>query len=99
MITEGVSSLSANFSRPYGVLKKHGRITEEVRSHQFRFQDIVDPDTGKVMFELEHEVRSLCHAMYHRVLVNRDPEQSQRRYTRGRDALVPRGAPALTRNA
>lgn len=79
----------ANFSRPYAFLKKHGRITEEVRGHQFRFQDIVDPDTGKVMFELEHEVRSLCHAMYHRVLVNRDPEQSQRRYTRGRDALVP----------
>lgn len=31
-----------NFSRPYGFLQQRGLITEEVRNHQFRFQDIID---------------------------------------------------------
>lgn len=79
----------ANFSGPYGFLKSRGLLLEDVRNHQFRFKDIVDPDTGKVVFMLEHEVRSLRHPMYHRYLVNRNPEQSQRGYMRGRDALIP----------
>lgn len=79
----------ANFSRPYGFLKKRGLIREEVRSHQFRFTDIVDPRSGRRAFQLEHEVRSLRHPMYHRLFVNRDPRQTQRSYRRGQDSLVP----------
>lgn len=79
----------ANFSGPYEYLKSRGLISEDVRNHQFRFKDIVDPDDGKPIFSLEHEVRSLHHPMYHRPFVNRDPMQSQRAYHRGWDALVP----------
>jgi hypothetical protein len=61
----------ANFSEPYHWLAERGLITEEPRNHQFRFVDIVDPDSGKKLFEIEHEVRGLKHAMYRRDLVNR----------------------------
>jgi hypothetical protein len=79
----------ANFSRAYGFLKERGLITEEARNHQFRFKDIVDLDSGKPVFFLEHEVRSLRHPMFGRFFVNRNPGQSQRSYQRGRDALNP----------
>jgi hypothetical protein len=79
----------ANFSAPYGYLKSRGLISEDVRNHQFRFKDIVDPDDGSPKFVLEHEVRSLKHPMYARPFVNRDPAQIQRTYRRGWDALTP----------
>ncbi|MGH7773898.1 MAG: hypothetical protein ACREQA_16870 [Candidatus Binatia bacterium] len=81
----------ANFSGPYGFLKKRDLIMEDVRNHQFRFKQLVDPENGEKLFELEHEVRSLRHPMYHRQFVNRDPTQTQRSYKRGRDAIVPVG--------
>ena len=54
----------ANFSHPYGELKRRGLIAEEVRNHQFRLKDIIDPDTGNTAFSLEHEVRSLRHPCF-----------------------------------
>lgn len=81
----------ANFSGPYGFLKARGLIMEDVRNHQFRFKEIVDPESGEKLFELEHEVRSLRHPMYHRPFINRNPEQIQRNYKRGRDGLNPFG--------
>ena len=48
----------ANFSGPYGFLQSRGGISEDVRNHQFRFKDIVDPSTAAPRFALEHEVRS-----------------------------------------
>jgi catechol 2,3-dioxygenase-like lactoylglutathione lyase family enzyme len=80
----------ANFSRPYNFLKDRGLVSEDVRNHQFRFKEIVDPDdNGACVFLVEHEVRSLHHPMYGRFLVNRDPAQSQRHYRRKRDSLIP----------
>ena len=79
----------ANFSAPYAYLKGRGLVSEDVRSHQFRFKEIVDPQGESQKFDLEHEVRSLRHPMYHRSFVNRDPTQSQRGYRRGWDALTP----------
>jgi len=79
----------ANFSGPYNYLTSRGLISEDVRNHQFRFRDIVDPEGGKGVFSLEHEVRSMRHPMYQRPFVNRDPAQSQRSYHRGWDAFVP----------
>lgn len=61
----------ANFSGPYNWLKERDLITEEPRNHQFRFVDIIDPDTGEKLFEIEHEVRGMKHAMFRRDLVNR----------------------------
>ncbi|HEY3302024.1 MAG TPA: hypothetical protein VGL70_00660 [Candidatus Binatia bacterium] len=81
----------ANFSGPYNFLNRRGLVTEDVRNHQFRFKDIVDPESGEKLFKLEHEVRSLRHPLYHRLFVNRDPEQTQRNYRRGRDGLIPIG--------
>jgi hypothetical protein len=79
----------ANFSTPYGYLQARGVISEEVRGHQFRFKNIIDPVDGQCKFTLEHEVRSLRHPMYHRHFVNRDAAQSQRDYRRGWDAFTP----------
>lgn len=79
----------ANFSSPYGFLKKRKLIMEDVANHQFRFKEVVDPKSDKKLFTLEHEVRSLRHPLYRRFLVNRDPTQVQSSYSRGRDALIP----------
>jgi catechol-2,3-dioxygenase len=65
----------SNFSRPYELLKERGLITEEPRNHQYRFVDIIDPKTGEKLFQIEHEVRGLKHAMYRRDLVNRQVGQ------------------------
>jgi catechol-2,3-dioxygenase len=61
----------ANFSGPYEFLTEHKLVTEGIRNHQFRFQDIVDPQTNEVVFTLEHEVRSSRHPGFRRPLVNR----------------------------
>ena len=79
----------ANFSRPHAALAERELISEESDQHQYRFQTIVDPASGDVLTEIEHEVRSLKHPMFKRFLVNRNPAQSFMNYTQGRDAFVP----------
>jgi catechol 2,3-dioxygenase-like lactoylglutathione lyase family enzyme len=79
----------ADFSGPHARLRERGLITEESNEVQYRFQDIADPDSGRVLFTIEHEVRSATHPMYLRPLVNRNPAQRQATYQRGRDAFVP----------
>lgn len=61
----------AGFSEPYNWLAQRGLITEEPRNHQFRFVDIVHPESGEKLFAIEHEVRGMRHALYRRPLVNR----------------------------
>jgi catechol-2,3-dioxygenase len=80
----------ANFSGPHKFLKKHGLITEESNDYQYRFEDLADPKTGKKLFKIEHEVRSLYHPMFgrERGFVNRNPVQNLQAYSRGRDAYV-----------
>ena len=78
----------ADFSSPHAALGARGLVTEESNEHQYRFTDIVDPDSGDVLYQLEHEVRSMYHPMFGRPLVNRDPTLTQRNYRRGADALV-----------
>jgi len=84
----------ANFSGPYRGLVERGLLTEESNQHQYRFQHIADPATGRALFEIEHEVRSLRHPLHARPLVNRNPLQTNRCYIPGRDGWVPeqRGA-------
>ena len=79
----------SNFSGPHVALKERGLISEESDQHQYRFQSIVDPESGELLTEIEHEVRSLKHPMFKRFLVNRNPAQSFMNYTQGRDAFVP----------
>ena len=75
----------ADFAGPHDALAERGLITEESDQHQYRFVKIVDPDNGKALFEIEHEVRSLTHPLYARELVNRNPQQSNTRYARNGD--------------
>jgi len=77
----------ADFSGPHQFLKRHNLITEESSAYQYRFQDIVHPETGEQLYTIEHEVRSLSHPMYGREMVNRNPAQNIRAYQRGRDAF------------
>jgi hypothetical protein len=82
----------ADFSGPYAWLRARDLITADVVNHQFRFKEIVEPDSGAQLTTLEHEVRGLFHPMYRRELVNRNAEQTTRTYARGHDALIPFGA-------
>jgi hypothetical protein len=77
----------ANFSVPHQGLDVRGLVTEETSEHQYRFHDIVDPDSGEVLYQLEHEVRSLYHPMFGRSLVNRDPGVSSAGYLKGSETL------------
>ena len=61
----------ADFSGPYHALARRGLVTREDNPHQFRFIDVVAPKGKKVLFSVEHEVRSLHHPLYRRPLVNR----------------------------
>jgi hypothetical protein len=75
----------ADFSGPYRRLLERALITEESDQHQYRFEDIVDLDTGRLLFSIEHEVRSMRHPLYARPLVNRNPEQTNRLYAPGHE--------------
>ena len=79
----------ASFSGPHRWLEEHGLVSEESNWYQYRFKDIVDLDTGRVLFTIEHEVRSLLSPLYMRPLVNRNPAQRQPTYQRGRDPFIP----------
>jgi predicted enzyme related to lactoylglutathione lyase len=79
----------ANFSGPHRQLLEHGLVTEESNQHQYRFADIVELESGRKLFEIEHEIRSMQHPLYARPLVNRNPLQNNRNYVPGRDDWVP----------
>ncbi len=79
----------ADFSEPHRWLAERGLVTEESSDIQYRFTDIVDPETARPLFTIEHEVRCVTHPMYLRPLINRNPAQRQATYVRGRDAFVP----------
>ncbi len=75
----------ADFVGPYKKLMERGLISTESDAYEWRFIDIVDIETGEVLFKIEHEVRSATHPLYARPLLNRNPAQSNRSYRRGQD--------------
>ena len=79
----------ADFSGPYAKLLDKGLVSEESDQHQYRFKDLVDPETGETLFTLEHEVRSMRHPLFMRPLVNRNPSQNNINYAPGYDAWIP----------
>lgn len=79
----------SDFSGPHNRLLEFDLITEESDAHQYRFEDILDLETGQKVFTLEHEVRSLKHPLYARPLINRNPAQMIMNYIPGQDALYP----------
>jgi len=74
-----------NFSGPHKRLGERGLVNREDNQFQYRFRDIVDLDSGKHLFTIEHEVRCLTHPMFMRPLVNRNPAQTARNYANGYD--------------
>jgi hypothetical protein len=76
-----------NFSGPHRRLLELGLISREVNDCEYRFNDIVDLDTGRVLFTVEHEVRSMTHPMFGRPLVNRNAALSNRDYKPGHDSI------------
>jgi len=79
----------ADFSGPHRRLSERGLVTEESNQHQFRFRDLVDPQTGVQCYQLEHEVRSMTNPLFRRPLVNRNPAQTTRNYRPGADQFAP----------
>ena len=77
-----------DFSGPYRRLKERNLISLEDNQYQYRFQDIVDLDSGKPLFTVEHEVRSFTHPMCLRPLVNRNPATNNRNYANGHDSSL-----------
>ena len=84
----------ADFSGPHRRLAERGLITEESNAHQYRFTDITDLDTGAVLVTIEHEVRSMRHPMFARILVNRNPTTTNATYATGHEAATWTMAPA-----
>jgi hypothetical protein len=72
-----------DFSGPYRKLGKRDLIYSEDNPYQYRFRDIVDLESGKHLFTVEHEVRSATHPMFMRPLINRDPARTNRNYAHG----------------
>jgi catechol 2,3-dioxygenase-like lactoylglutathione lyase family enzyme len=75
----------ADFSGPHSRLDKRGLVFEESSQWQYRFKDIVDLNSGQLLFTIEHEVRSMTHPIFGRSLVNRDPENSITRFVAGHE--------------
>jgi hypothetical protein len=78
-----------NFSTAHDWLATRSLISEESDQHQYRFQALVDPEDGRPLAELEHEVRSLHHPQYNRHLVNRNASHNFFTFNRYREAFVP----------
>jgi hypothetical protein len=77
----------ADFSSPYRWLAERGLITMETDAHEWRFQQIVDPQSARPLFEVEHEVRSMKHPLFARALVNRNPGLSNTSYAAGQETF------------
>jgi len=77
----------ADFSSGYAWLKERGLISMETDPHEWRFQWITDPQDGRPLFQIEHEVRSMKHPLFGRPLVNRNPEVTNRAYVPGYDGF------------
>jgi predicted enzyme related to lactoylglutathione lyase len=78
----------ADFSGPHKKLLERGLICEESDQHQYRFLDIVDVDTNKPIFRIEHETRSMRHPMFNRTFVNRNPDMNNRNFVPGHEVGI-----------
>jgi hypothetical protein len=73
----------ADFSGPYRRLMERGLVSRETSQWEYRFLNITDPESGKALFTVEHEVRSMTHPLHGRPLVNRNPYQTNRDFANG----------------
>jgi len=78
----------ADFSGPYQRLKARNLVSLEDSVHQYRFKDVIDLESGKVLHHIEHEIRSLMHPLYARPLINRNAERNIQNFVPGQEAYV-----------
>jgi hypothetical protein len=76
-----------DFRASYRRLRARNFVSKASGAHEWRITDIVDLRRGVVVYQLEHEVRSMRHPLYGRSFVNRSPAQSNRAYERGHDSF------------
>lgn len=72
-----------NFSRPYERFMERNLISMETGQYEYRTIDIIDPEDGTKLYELEHEIRSMSHPLFGRPFINRNPDQSNRNFVPG----------------
>lgn len=75
----------ANFSRPHAKMAERGLISQESNQHQYRFVDLIDPESGKKLYQIEHEIRSMTHPLFARPMINRNPAQTNNAFAPGYD--------------
>jgi len=75
-----------DFSGLHQRLSERDLVFEESDQWQYRFKNMVDLDSGKLLYTIEHEIRSMTHPLFARPLVNRNPDQTNTRYAPGHDA-------------
>lgn len=78
----------ADAAGPYERCEALGLVTRQASRSDWRFVRIVDPLDGRLLHELEHEIRDLAHPLFARPLVNRNPAQRLAGYRAGADALT-----------
>ncbi len=76
-----------DFGGVHQKLAARGLISREDSEHQYRFIKLIDPADGRVLFEVEHEIRSTTHPLFARPLVNRNAAISNARYAPGHEAV------------
>ncbi|MDO9710937.1 VOC family protein [Paracraurococcus lichenis] len=77
-----------DFGGVHARLSERGLISQEDSQHQYRFIKVVDPDNGRLLFEVEHECRSVTHPLFMRKLVNRNPAVTNTIYATGQEAMA-----------
>jgi hypothetical protein len=77
-----------DFGGAHAKLSKLGLISQEDSQHQYRFIKVIDPDTAEVLFEVEHEIRSMTHPLFMRKLVNRNPAINNMNFEAGHEAYA-----------
>lgn len=73
----------ARFGEVHAQLQESGLISQENTRFLYRFVKIIDPQDGKFLYEIEHEIRSMTHPLFLRPQVNRNPAVDQRDYQQG----------------
>ncbi|WP_205963615.1 VOC family protein [Roseicella aquatilis] len=77
-----------DFGGVHARLAERGLVSREDSQHQYRFVRIVDPEDGRLLFEVEHECRSMTHPLFMRRLVNRNPAVTNTVYAPGAEELA-----------
>ena len=86
-LTPVVDANLYNLEALRSAFEARGLISMETNAHEYRFIDMIDPADGRLLYKLEHEVRSLLHPGYGREFINRNPSQQGLNYIAGKDAL------------